>query len=64
MICGAVILILPSSMSAFMYVMSTFIGVANALMMVCLSLELDALYSCIIYCSSTFALTTSNDLFH
>ncbi|XP_050944409.1 uncharacterized protein LOC103500028 [Cucumis melo] len=34
MFCGAAILILPSSLSAFMYVMSTFIGIANALMMV------------------------------
>uniref|UniRef100_A0A0A0K652 Major facilitator superfamily (MFS) profile domain-containing protein n=2 Tax=Cucumis sativus TaxID=3659 RepID=A0A0A0K652_CUCSA len=34
MFCGAVILILPSSLSTFMYVMSTFIGIANALMMV------------------------------
>ncbi|XP_022147796.1 major facilitator superfamily domain-containing protein 12-like isoform X2 [Momordica charantia] len=34
MVCGAVILILPTSMSAFMYVMSSFIGVANALMTV------------------------------
>lgn len=34
MFCGAVILILPTSMSAFMYVVSFVIGVANALMVV------------------------------
>ncbi|EXB75447.1 hypothetical protein L484_002669 [Morus notabilis] len=32
--CGVVILILPKSMSGFMYILSIFIGVANALMMV------------------------------
>ncbi|KAH7570722.1 hypothetical protein JRO89_XS05G0166800 [Xanthoceras sorbifolium] len=32
--CGAAILILPRSMSAFMYLISIFIGIANALMMV------------------------------
>lgn len=32
--CGAAILILPRSMSAFMYFISIFIGIANALMMV------------------------------
>ncbi|KAK2634759.1 hypothetical protein Ddye_029551 [Dipteronia dyeriana] len=32
--CGAAILILPRSMSAYMYVISIFIGIANALMMV------------------------------
>uniref|UniRef100_A0A2N9H743 Uncharacterized protein n=1 Tax=Fagus sylvatica TaxID=28930 RepID=A0A2N9H743_FAGSY len=31
---GAAILFLPRSMSAFMYIISIFIGVANALMMV------------------------------
>lgn len=68
MVCGAVILILPTSMSAFMYVMSSFIGVANALMTVCLSL--DALYPCTIYCSNLFGplhtkriFLTSNNLF-
>lgn len=32
--CGAGILLLPRSMSAFMYIISIFIGIANALMMV------------------------------
>ncbi|TXG49016.1 hypothetical protein EZV62_024891 [Acer yangbiense] len=32
--CGAAILILPRTMSAYMYVISIFIGIANALMMV------------------------------
>ncbi|KAJ0094140.1 hypothetical protein Patl1_17309 [Pistacia atlantica] len=32
--CGAAILVLPRSMSAFMYVISIFMGIANALMMV------------------------------
>lgn len=32
--CGALILILPKNMSGFMYLLSVFIGIANALMMV------------------------------
>lgn len=34
-ICGAAILVLPRSMSSFMYVISICMGIANALMMVC-----------------------------
>lgn len=52
MFCGAVILILPTSMSAFMYVVSFVIGVANALMVVCLNSY--ALYSCIILSINLF----------
>lgn len=33
--CGAGIFILPRNMSAFMYVLAIFVGIANALMMVC-----------------------------
>lgn len=36
--CGAAILILPRSMNAFMYLISVFIGIANALMTVCFTI--------------------------
>ena len=34
MFCGAAILLLPRDISSFMYAISVFIGIANALMMV------------------------------
>lgn len=65
--CGAGILILPMNMSAFMYVLAIFVGIANALMMVCCSnplLSFQILFSRALEFSLIFFLNVLSVLHH